>query len=111
MVLQLQQLDSEMLQHVQEKAERLGPKANKLPRSAHRSEGDPFADTGPTGQHNHLPSDDDEVAGKRASRNAADVSGVHITNKAIVGLMARSRLKVSKSLLSPAPNPINQTLT
>ena len=68
MVLQLHQLDSEVLQHAQEKAERFGSKANKLPRSAHRSEGDPFADTGPSGQYNDLPSDDElagEIAGRR----------------------------------------------
>ena len=69
MVLQLHQLDSEVLQHAHEKAERFGSKANKLPRSAHRSEGDPFADTGPSGQYNDLPSDD-EVAGKRAGTRA-----------------------------------------
>ena len=67
-MLQLHQLDSEVLQHAQEKAERFGSKANKLPRSAHRSEGDPFADTGPSGQYNDLPSDDDEVAGTHLGR-------------------------------------------
>ena len=62
--LQLHQLDSEVLQHAQAKAERFGSKGNKPPRSAHRSEGDPFADAGPSGQYNDLPSDDDEDAGK-----------------------------------------------
>lgn len=70
MLLQLHQLDSEVLQHAQEKAERFGSKANKLPRSAHRSEGDPFADTGPTGQYTDIPSDD-EVAGKATGRKEA----------------------------------------
>ena len=48
MVLQLHWLDSVVLQHAQEKAERFGSKANKLPRSAPRTGGDPFAGAGPS---------------------------------------------------------------
>ena len=73
-VLQLHQLDSEVLQHAQEKAQRFGSKASKLPTSAHRSEGDPFADTGPSGQCNSLPSDDDEITGKRADSRTSLVT-------------------------------------
>lgn len=64
MVVQLHQLDSEVLQHAQAKAERFASKGSKLPRCAHRSEVDPFADASPSGQHPHPPSGSDTDAGK-----------------------------------------------
>ena len=61
-VLQLHQLDSEVLQHAQQKAERRG--GTKSSRVAHRSEADPFADAAPSGQYENLPSGSENDEGK-----------------------------------------------
>lgn len=58
--MQLHQLDSEVLQHAQQKAERFGQRGRKSSRSAHRSEGDPFADAAASGQYDDLPSASEE---------------------------------------------------
>ncbi|KAA6420895.1 MAG: ATP-dependent DNA helicase Q-like 3-like [Trebouxia sp. A1-2] len=61
---QLHQLDSEVLQHAQQKAERFGRRGPKASRAAHRSEGDPFADAAPSGQYDDLPSGSEDEAGE-----------------------------------------------
>ncbi|DBA86973.1 TPA: hypothetical protein ACH3X2_14259 [Trebouxia sp. C0005] len=63
-LLQLHQLDSEVLQHAQQKAERFGRRGPKASRAAHRSEGDPFADAAPSGQYDDLPSGSEDEAGE-----------------------------------------------
>ena len=63
-MLQLHQLDSEVLQHAQQKAERFGPKGNRLPKSAHHSEGNPFAEAGPSRHLDDLPSQSEDDAGE-----------------------------------------------
>lgn len=66
LALQLHQLDSEVLQHAQQTAERFGSKGNRLPKSAHQSEGNPFADAGPSGHLDDLPSQSEDDAGEQA---------------------------------------------
>ena len=61
--VQLHQLDGEVLQHAQQKAERFGRGGRTSFRAAHRSEGDPFADAAPSGQYDDLPSGSEEDAG------------------------------------------------
>ena len=58
--MQLHQLDSEVLQHAQQKAERFGRGRPKLSGSARRSEGDPFAEAAPDGRYDDLPSASEE---------------------------------------------------
>ncbi len=62
-LLQLHQLDGEVLQHAQQKAQRFGRGGPKASKAAHRSEGDPFADAAPSGQYDDLPSSSEEEAG------------------------------------------------
>ena len=61
--LQLHQLDSEVLQHAQQKAERFGSKGSRSLKPAHRSERDPFADAGHSRQYDELPSDNEDNSG------------------------------------------------
>ena len=63
-VVQLHQLDSELLHHAQQKAERFGLRGHRGSRFAHRSEGDPFADATPDGHHSALSSGSEDLAGK-----------------------------------------------
>ncbi len=66
-LLQLHQLDGEVLQHAQQKAQRFGRGGPQGSRAAHGSEGDPFADAAPSGQYDDLPSSSEEEAGESAS--------------------------------------------
>ena len=64
-LLQLHQLDGEVLQHAQQKAQRFGRGGPKGSRAAHGSEENPFA--APSGQYDDLPSSSEEEAGESAS--------------------------------------------
>ena len=63
LLLQLHQLDGEVLQHAQQKAQRFGRGGPKGSRAAHGSEGDPFADAAPSREYDDLPSSSEEEAG------------------------------------------------
>ena len=99
MVLQLHQLDSEVLQHAQDKAQRFAFKGNKVPRSAQCSEGDPFADAGPRGQYNNLPSDSEEDAGKMTDRS------VPLTMLLRLSMLSGVYIMMTVSVRLPAPPP------